>query len=111
MEIWKHILSLIVTNLDDTEARCLLDDMRRISRADLTDDKCGFEFTLDAYDRPEYKGQRPYSVELKMSDADGAVLHAIAFKDQNDKLLSLEIIRYEDGKIISPDISSIEILN
>ncbi|WP_329913113.1 hypothetical protein [Stenotrophomonas sp. SMYL82] len=64
-------------------------------------------FVISGYERPPYQGQHPYPVELLMQDADGAELTPILHADANDRLLELEIIRWDGAELISPQIESL----
>ncbi|MGF6417892.1 hypothetical protein ABH900_001363 [Stenotrophomonas sp. AN71] len=64
-------------------------------------------FVISGYERPPYQGQHAYPVELQMQDADGAELTPILHADVSDRLLELEIIRWDGAELISPQIESL----
>lgn len=64
-------------------------------------------FVISGYERPPYQGQHAYPVELQMQDADGAELTPILHADDSDRLLELEIIRWDGAELISPQIESL----
>ena len=66
-------------------------------------------FDLSGYLRPPYRGQHSYPSEGKMRDRDGAEVTVVLYADENDRLLELEFIRWGDGDLIGPDLSTIEL--
>lgn len=64
-------------------------------------------FVISGYERQPFQGQHAYPVELQMQDADGAELTPILHADANDRLLELEIIRWDGAELISPEIESL----
>ena len=63
------------------------------------------KFHLKNYDRPKYKGQRPYSAEVKLNAVDGAEIYIILYKDQNNRLFELEYVRPDEKPLgdLRPD--------
>lgn len=75
---------------------------------DVAGDGSRLLFTIEGYDRPPHLGQHTYPVEGTMMDSDGARLHIMLYADANDRLTELEIIRWDNGKVIGPNLASLE---
>lgn len=100
------VLTSLARCLPEQEQAALMADIEAVRVRERTADGAAVMFDIEGYDRPPYKGQRPYSVEGSIEDADGKEIWIIAFTDQNRRLLELEFIRWEEGNIIGPDPTS-----
>jgi hypothetical protein len=102
LDIERKILLVIADALDGEEKEELLYDLSSAYVIERNIEEGISSFEIRDYFRPPYNGQTAYSVEGSMSDRDGADLWVIAYKDQNKRLLELEIIRWDGGEIIEP---------
>ena len=109
-------LSELESNLISAMADALPPDVSQRIRADLRiatvakelPDRSMLTLQLGGYTRPPRCGQHRFPVEGKMLDQDGALLHALLFADTNDRLLELEIIRWDGANLIEPDLGTFE---
>ncbi len=60
------------------------------------------EFVLADHARPTPLGEHPYPVDIEVADADGEALTVILSADERDRLLQMEIIRWDDDPVIAP---------
>lgn len=86
----------------------LLRDLQSARAMSATADRSLVRFVLNGYERPVYEGQHSYPVEIRLFDEDGSELTAILYADSNDRLLELEVIRWDGGELISPKVESVE---
>lgn len=69
-------------------------------------------FNIDGYMRPEkwrqsqYKARDGYIAEGVVKDKDGVDMDVMLFKDQNHRILKLDIVRYQGGPVLGPDWST-----
>jgi len=106
-DLENRIFEVIAEDLPPLEKSQLTYDLQHLTTVRRASAGEVINFEIEGYDRPPYKGQNPYSMEGSMLDEDGAELCIIPFKDQNGRLLELEIIRWEDGDMINPQIDTI----
>jgi hypothetical protein len=99
----------VADKLRPAAKQVLLDDLSQAVAVDLAGDSSRVCFRIPDYPRPKYSGQHAYPVEGRLRDADGSLLTAVLYADENDRLLELELIRYEEGPVIRPDWSSLEV--
>jgi len=59
-------------------------------------------FVLAGPARPTPFRDQPYPVEIEVPDADGEALTVILSADEQDRLLQMEIIRWDDDPVIAP---------
>jgi hypothetical protein len=59
-------------------------------------DGAGISFVIPNYERPVYLGQHSYAVEGRISDADGVEISVILYADENNCLLELEFVRWDE---------------
>lgn len=90
------------------ESENLLRDLQAARVVSVVSDRSLVKFILNGYERPVYEGQHSYPVEIRLFDEDGSELTAILYADSNDRLLELEVIRWDGGELISPKVESIE---
>ncbi|WP_444957145.1 DUF6984 family protein [Microbulbifer sp. ZKSA002] len=67
------------------------------------------KFGIAGYERPRYRGQHLYGVEGKMADKDGEELCVLLYADENNRLLELEIIRWDESDLIDPKWESLSL--
>lgn len=80
----------------------LLHDISSATIARVSEDKSCFIFSLAGYVRPPYEGQKTYGLDGKIMDSDGAELDVMLYCDQNDRLLELEFVRWDDNPVVCP---------
>lgn len=100
-------IRIVAQKLPPDTARQLLTDLDHAT-ADLgTPDGSRILFTISGYQRPAYRGQRSFGVQGDMLDKDGVKLSFDLFADENGRLLEMELIRWGEGGLISPDWSTL----
>ncbi|MBD8634465.1 hypothetical protein [Stenotrophomonas sp. CFBP 13725] len=104
----RFLIEGVAKRLPPQDASQLIEDMNRCSAVDRFPDGAVVLFIIEGYDRPKYEGQHSYPVEIRLSDADGADLTAILFADPNDRLYELEIVRWDLGVLVGPNMESVE---
>lgn len=96
----------VASRLAPLEASGLTADLEHAVVADDAVPAARVVFAIAGYERPSYKGQHSYPVEIRLSDADGAELTAVLYADEDNRLYELEIIRWGEGSPLAPDASS-----
>lgn len=102
----RRLVLRFIRRLAPLEASGLTADLERAVVADDAVTGARVVFAIAGYERPSYKGQHSYPVEIRLSDADGAGLTAVLYADENNRLYELEIIRWGEGSPLAPDASS-----
>jgi hypothetical protein len=87
----------------------LLQDIASATIASVSEDNSCFIFSLAGYVRPPYEGQKTYGVDGKILDSDGEELDVMLYCDQNNRLLELEFIRWDDNPVVSPLIDTLKV--
>ncbi|MDP9414120.1 MAG: hypothetical protein M3Q08_08505 [Pseudomonadota bacterium] len=108
-DLERYILMSLAKAMQDEERANLSRDIEQVYVEERSGRFDSVIFGIRGYDRPPYEGQKPYSAEAAIRDSDGADLWAIAYMDQNRRLLELEIIRWDEKEIIQPDPSSLAV--
>ncbi len=93
--------------LPDRQRAQIIADLAHATAEPLNDDSSIVRFEIAGYQRAPSIG-RHVSVDGVAKDGDGAHLNVILFTDQNDRLYELEIVRFENGKIVGPDWTTLE---
>lgn len=101
------LIEAVAAHLPANSASQLQADLAYATAVEMGTGGARVGFVISGYERPPYQGQHAYPVELLMQDADGAELTPILHADANDRLLELEIIRWEGAELISPQIESL----
>lgn len=97
----------VAKRLPPNSSSKLRGDLRSALADDSFSDSGRIYFVIEGYCRPDYSGQHQYPVEIRFKDMDGADMTAILYADANDRLLELELIRWDGGRFTSPDIGSV----
>jgi hypothetical protein len=97
------VIRLVAGKLPLDIGRQLLLDLSLAKAESVIPDGSRVQFTLADYQRPPYRGQRSFGVSGKLLDNDGASLSFDLFADENGRLFELELIRWDEGELISPD--------
>lgn len=105
-DLERLLIEGVASRLPPLEASGLTDDLEHAVVADDAVPGARVVFAIAEYERPSYKGQHSYPVEIRLSDADGAELTAVLYADENNRLYELEIIRWEEEAPHAPDASS-----
>lgn len=105
----RELIFMIGERLGGSEGAQLLDDLKNASALPETVDNSRIQFEILGYERPAYDGQHPFGIEGKMFDRDGAELSVLLHADQNERLFELEIIRWDEGTLISPNWSTLKL--
>jgi hypothetical protein len=95
--------------LGGSEGIQLLADVKIASAKASTPNESRILFEIPGYERPAYMGQRPYGIEGKMRDRDGAELTVLLHADENGRLFELEFIRWGEGDLIGPDWKTLKL--
>lgn len=104
----RHLIAYVASMLPPDEREDLMRDLDISHVARRSEDMQLVRFEIDGYTRPDYIGQRPYSAEAILKDVDDAELLLIIFKDQNQRLLELEIVRFDGGALQRPVLSTLK---
>lgn len=97
------LISKIIERLSGQDRLQLEEDFTRAFVAEETSDGSRVIFGIEGYARPPYHGQKSFGIEWVLKDKDGADISMDLFKDENDRLLELELIRWGNGPLIEPD--------
>ena len=98
----------VASRLPDEQQTQLLKDLSQASVDTSQSTGSLVRFHLETYVRPPYGGQRSFGIGAQMKDLDGVLLSLDLYADHNDRLLELEIIRWENDRAPSPDWDSLE---
>lgn len=106
--IEQALVQALVNALPAEQKHRVMADVERSQVDDVLGDGSRLLFTIDGYERPPNLGQHTYPVEGTMVDSDGAQLHMMLYADANNRLLELEIIRWDKERLIHPDLTTLE---
>ncbi|WP_372237539.1 DUF6984 family protein [Pseudomonas sp. Hp2] len=95
--IWR-----VANRLPEAQRDQLCADLSNASVSSESEDRSRVSFDIAGYCRPAYSGQHPYPVEIRVLDVDNVELTLLLHADEQDRLLELELIRWEDGVIKGP---------
>jgi hypothetical protein len=105
----REVIGMFAEKLPESARTMLLSDLANASVIERRGDGACTVFELANYCRPSYVGQDTYGLDGKIIDADGATLDVILYCDQERRLLELELIRWDEQPIISPNIATLKI--
>lgn len=103
----RQLIEAVASHLSEASALQLHSDLASATVMEIGLGGARVGFVISGYERAPYEGQHAYPVELQMQDADGAELTPILHADASDRLLELEIIRWDGAALISPRIDSL----
>lgn len=106
-ELERALIEGVAQRLPSADSERLLDDLKLASVDGSSPDATRLSFTIEGYSHPLYEGQHQYPVEIRMRDVDGADITVILYADVNDRLYELELIRWDGGEVLCPNIESI----
>lgn len=95
--IWR-----VANKLPESQRQQLCADLSKATARTEMQDGSRIMFDIEGYERPVYRGQHAFPVEMRMLDADNSQLSVVLHADENDRLFELEIIRWGDGDLKSP---------
>lgn len=95
----KSLVANFASRLDVKMRQRLLYDLNHAVVKTEESDGARVVFEIQGYLRPPYIGQHSYGVEGQMLDDDDGNLSVLLFADQDDRLLELELLRW-DGEVI-----------
>lgn len=104
------LIAGVAQRLDEKRAVQLLADAEVASAEEVVPDASRVIFGISGYQRPIYRGQHSFGIDAKMCDVDGAELSVCLYADENDRLLELEIIRWDSRDLQNPQWSTLEFL-
>ncbi len=99
----------VAERLSSEQRRQLLQDMVGASARSETPDGSRIRFDIECYERPVYRGQHSFGVQGELLDQDESKLSFDLFADENGRLLEMELIRWGEGGLISPDWSTLKL--
>ena len=92
-DLGRRLIEGVASRLPPLEASALMTDLEHAVVAHDAVPGARVVFAIAGYERPSYKGQHCYPVEIRLSDADGSELTAVLYADENNRLYEFEIIR------------------
>jgi hypothetical protein len=105
----REALIKLSAGMDAKAREQFLRDIETASVTSATADGSRLTFYLKDYERPKYRGQHAYPVEGQVKDADGSTLTVALYADHNDRLLELELIKYESRAVVRPNWSTFQV--
>lgn len=105
----KHVIREVAARLSDGDRDRLLADMEEATADASFIDGSRVGFSIAGYERPPYRGQHPFPVEGKVEDRDGCELSVLLHADENGRLLELELVRFDEGKVLGPVWSTLRL--
>lgn len=99
----QQLIGGVAERVPSSDGARLRADMMAATATDVVLDGSRVSFSLDGYDSPDYEGQHPFPVEIRLCDSDGSELTAVLYADGNGRLYELEMIRWDGGPLVSPD--------
>lgn len=106
--IERMIVARMCEGLPAAQRAQMLTDLASASVEPLNDDGSILRFQLQDYTRLPGIGRR-VAVDGTANDRDGAHLNVILFTDENDRLYELEVVRYDEGNVIGPDMETLKV--
>lgn len=107
--IERTIIEQIAEKMPEPSRSRLLMDLGAASVIDALADGGKVSFAILNYQRPKYQGQHAYGVEGRVDDADGSEISIILYADEEDHLLELELIRWDEGPIQAPNLATLKV--
>ena len=103
------MVNVLASRLDEPDRSQVLRDIANATIERASVDGARFVFHLADYTRPPYRGQRAFPVEGVTKDVDGVDVTVTMYCDQNRRLLELEILRWAEDDLMSPDWSALTV--
>lgn len=102
-------IEALAARLSTDARKQLLLDLEDSSVDSVTPDGSRLRFHIPNYERPAYRGQHAYDAEGAVNDSDGKEVSVSLYADENNRLLELELIKWGEGPLISPDWNSFRV--
>lgn len=99
----------MASKLDQDAKAKLREDLRDVRAIVDADRPHLIVFEVAGYERPPYHGQHPYPVEARVDDLDGAELTLVLYADECNRLLELELIRWDEKDVSGPRWESLKV--
>jgi hypothetical protein len=106
-EIEKIAVARMAEGLPEQQRFQITSDLLHATAEPLNDDGSLVRFGIEGYCPPTHTS-RNVAVDAFAIDGDGAHLNVILFTDALGRLYELEIVRFEKGKLVGPDWSSLK---
>jgi hypothetical protein len=106
----RTLIARLADKLESPKREQLLADLAQAVAVSLAGDGALIKFEIADYQRPPYSGQHLYGAEGTVLDSDGADLTILLYADENDRLLELEIIRWDSKELIGPKWETLNII-
>jgi hypothetical protein len=100
------LIDLVAEQLDENQRTALLRD---VAAATVTPEGDFLNVDLRDYDRPPYVGHHNLPFEGKLKDIRGGMVSVLINIDQNDRLLELEFIWWENEGGTALDWSTLDV--
>lgn len=107
--IAKTIAQKFAERLPEGQRDNLVKDLAQSKLEPAMSNESRVRFSIPGYERPAAGGQHVYGVEGRVKDKDGSDLCVLLHADENDRLLELELVRFEEGAVICPDWNTLEL--
>jgi hypothetical protein len=105
----RTIVEQMANKMPEALRATVLADLARADVANELADGTRISFALSNYERPVYRGQHSYGVEGRISDVDGVEISVILYADENDHLLELEFVRWDDKGVQAPNLQTLRL--
>lgn len=105
----RHAVEKFSIKLRDDIRAQIMQDLNAASVHWESGDGSRILFAIDGYIRPQYRSQQTYGIDGKMTDKDGADLTVCLYADENNRILELEVIRWDEKPLIDPQWDCLEI--
>ena len=104
----RMIVSRMCERLPAAQRAQMLADLAGASVEPLNDDCSILRFELQNYTRSAATGRR-VAVDATARDQDGAHLNVILFTDESNRLYELEVVRYDEGNVVGPEMETLRV--
>jgi len=107
----KYIIANFAKELPNEIKEQLLADASNSVAKEVTLDSSVVMFEISGYQRPSIRGQHQFGVEGSMLDGDSVKLSVFLYADANNRLLELEIIRWDtNGTLLGPQWETLNVI-
>lgn len=107
----KYIITSFAKELPNEIKEQLLADASNALAKEVTLDSSVVTFEISGYQRPSSRGQHQFEVEGTMLDGDSVKLSVLLYADPNNRLLELEIIRWDtNGILLDPQWNTLNVV-
>ena len=103
------VIKWFAERLDESQRQSLLSDLDKATVQEIHDEQLALRFEIEGYSAPRDRFQRELPIDAAVLDTDGATLDVFLLTDQHDRLLGLDVFRYEAGPVLGPDWATLRI--